>query len=430
MPQQLVKKTLKKKIVKDVKKAIGKVKPTSQQLSTKRVRSRTAAALREHATIASVSQDLGDLLGSGIGGLLGRGARALSTWLGAGDYTVRKNSMANMNQVAAMHSPNEDIVVRHREYIGDVIGNANGSFTINSYALNPGVPETFPWLSTIACCFQQWEMLGGMLTFHTTSSDLNLVSQSLGQVMIATAYDAIQPDPTNKQEMLNMAFSSDTKPSADMCHPIECDPLEKSVRLQYIRSGALPTGQDKRFYDLGTIYVATNGITNSGGSGNVNLGELWFSYEVVLRKPKVMEMTEGGPPNASAHYQLVSPSNASSFGTSNVKLYDSIGLTLSTNGFSSTNMIVGSYYLLVYQVTGTSVSCSTIFTLFGLAPVNSFRNQLSSAITVAGTGTTAILMQLVLVTGATQSAAINSSTIPTTPSSADFFVIPVDSNFV
>jgi len=50
----------------------------------------------------------------------------------------------------------------------------------------------------------------------------------------------------------------------------------------FTRSTSVPTGADPRFYDLGLFQIATSGMQ----SGYV-VGELWVSYDIVFRKPRI-----------------------------------------------------------------------------------------------------------------------------------------------
>lgn len=51
----------------------------------------------------------------------------------------------------------------------------------------------------------------------------------------------------------------------------------------YVRSGMVPTGQDIRMFDLCKFQIATNGLQGT----NVNVGELWVTYQVAMIKPKL-----------------------------------------------------------------------------------------------------------------------------------------------
>jgi hypothetical protein len=183
-----------------------------------------------------------------------------------------------------MHNSGQSVVVRHKEYLGDVFSGTGAPtvFSINSsYALNPGLAASFPWLASVAANYQEYTWKGIVYHFVSTSGNATGANTSLGTVAMATNYRSTAPAYTSRLTMLNEYFATDAKPSEDFVHPIECDPKENPFNVQYVRSTAVPAGEDPKTYDLGTTTIATQGMQTAGE----NLGELWVSYEVELRKP-------------------------------------------------------------------------------------------------------------------------------------------------
>jgi hypothetical protein len=180
-----------------------------------------------------------------------------------------------------MHRAKQSIIVRHKEYVGDIYSST--SFALQqSLSLNPGLPSSFPWLANIAQSYQEYTWKGMVFHYIPTSGDaINGTNPALGSVMIATSYRATAPVFTSKQVMLNEYCSSDGKPSESFVHPIECDPKENPYNVQYVRGSAVPSGEDQKTYDLGTTVISTSGMP---ATGNI-VGELWVTYEVELKKP-------------------------------------------------------------------------------------------------------------------------------------------------
>jgi membrane-bound metal-dependent hydrolase YbcI (DUF457 family) len=147
---------------------------------------------------------------AGLGGSAGHGlGAALSKWLGYGDYTVAKNSIVQRSSasIPVMHSANQSVVIRHREFVTSIQGST--AFTVqNQLVLNPGILETFPWLSGIADRFQEYKVLGLVYHYVPTSGTFNGSSAALGSVMFQTTYRATDTAPTSKAEMLNEYWAS------------------------------------------------------------------------------------------------------------------------------------------------------------------------------------------------------------------------------
>ncbi len=252
---------------------------------------------QELTRLGSALRTLGGIGGGAVGGLFGYpisgsslgtslGA-SLSKWLGSGDYEVSTNSIiqraSSTNSIPNMHKEGQTIVVRHKEFVCTISGKQN--FTVvNSFNLNPGMANLFPWLSDVAENFQEYRIRG--LVFHYIPSSGTAVSgtnAALGTVMIQTSYRSNDTQPVNKIEMLNEYWSSESIPSEPFCHPIECNPKENPFNIQYVRNGAVPAGDNQLLYDLGTTYIAVAGQQ----ANDTDLGDLWVTYEIELKKPVV-----------------------------------------------------------------------------------------------------------------------------------------------
>jgi len=229
--------------------------------------------------------------GATVGSSLGEWGANL---LGMGDYKVQYNTLST-NSVPTMHGGNSKVRVSHREYLGDVTGSVG--FTIQSYNIQPGSALTFPWLSSLAECYQSYKIHGMAFEFVSTSADaLNSVNTALGTVVMATNYNPVNPQFTNKAEMEQYEFSSSGRPSRNQLHLIECDPKLQVMDHLFVRTGAVPNGQDLRFYDWGVFQLATVGMQAAS-----TIGELWITYDIEFMKPRIQP---GG--NWPGEYTLVS----------------------------------------------------------------------------------------------------------------------------
>ncbi len=275
-------------MAKQNKKIIVSVKPRKAK-KTKEKSSQVGA-------IGQALRVLGGLGGGTVGAMLGHGdlgrqagsslGAALSRWLGTGDYSVTSNSLVSRlkstESVPMMHVNNQSVIIRHREFVGEVRGST--SFAIaQTHVLNPGLSASFPWLSAVANSFQEYK-IRGMVYHYVPSSGIAVTgSSALGTVMIYTSYRSNDSPPGQKVELLNEYFASESVPSESFCHPIECDPKENPFNIQYVRAREVPAGDNRLLYDHGVTYVATSGQQSAGTA----LGDLWVTYEVELKKPIV-----------------------------------------------------------------------------------------------------------------------------------------------
>jgi hypothetical protein len=275
---------------------------------------------------------------------------------------VKSNSLVqgfkSNGQIPNMHRNGQSVIIRHKEYISDITS-TTGFGVYSQYPLNPGLSVTFPWLSTIAQQYQEYTWKGVIFEFRSTSGDVVASSNTaLGSVMMATNYRGTAPVYTNKLSMLNEYFSSDAKPSEDFCHPIECDPRENPYNVQYVRGAAVPAGEDEKTYDLGIMSIATEGMQAS----SVDIGELWVSYEVELRKPVVSGATDLF--GKAAHYYASSGAAATTpFSTARTSLYDSIGLVFTSTKVTFPLGTIGTFIVvLAFGGTITVANFANAFT--------------------------------------------------------------------
>jgi hypothetical protein len=222
---------------------------------------------------------VGKWLGSGIGQIFGSGDYQL---MGASPaYNVLMNG-AQIPQFSTTRATN---IVSHREYLGDVFG-GGGTFTNTVFPLNPGMSNTFPWLSTTAQNYQEYKFHGILFEFRPLVTDF-VPNGAPGAVIMATNYNADVPAYTSKQEMENSEYAVSVKPTCNLLHGIECATNQTVLPQSYVRSGAPPAGQDLRLYDLGNFqFGSLTPLTQT-------LGELWVTYVVEFFKP-VLPLDIGG----------------------------------------------------------------------------------------------------------------------------------------
>lgn len=228
----------------------------------------------------------GSSMGSRIGAWLGdKAGSVIGSITGLGSYTAADGTIPEgLDPPKVVNSSSGEVVISHREYIGDIISSSTaGAFKKTTFLLNPGNPNCFPWLSSVANMFQEYKWNGMIFEYRTMSVDaLNSTNTSLGQVIQATQYNPREPDFDNKYEMENTQYSVSVKPSCSQMHPIECARSQTPLNNLYISPGGIiPEGDSPQFYDFAKYTIATNGLQ----AANVNVGELWVTYEVCLLKP-------------------------------------------------------------------------------------------------------------------------------------------------
>ncbi|QMW68855.1 capsid protein [Crucivirus-392] len=237
----------------------------------------------------SVSGALG--LDSIAGGAASAHQAIMNAANGIGDYTT--NNIVDGGQGSAFEPPTftagdaSSVLISHKEYLSDVYGPPTASlyFENRSISINPGLEQCFPWLSQVANNYEEYEIKQLIFTFKSTVAPIGAsASGQVGQVIMATQYDVQDPPFNDKDTMLRYALSASCKATDSAMHGVECDPAKLSGSVgKYVRSS--PVGDDLRDYDLGVFNIATANMPDA--YANQSIGELWVSYTVLLRKPKI-----------------------------------------------------------------------------------------------------------------------------------------------
>jgi len=191
--------------------------------------------------------------------------------------------------------------------------------------------------------YEQYRVHGMVFQFKSNSADaLNSVNTALGTVVMATQYNMLNPVFTNKQQMENYEFGCSCRPSSDLIHPIECDPKQTTCNgLFSIRLGGVGGG-DPRLYDLGRFSIATVGMQ----APNVNLGELWVTYQVELLKPRL-----GDAADLIDHYTLIGVTTADYFAGATLTPNSDFGTTLTVDSITIPSTFTGNV-VVMYALSG------------------------------------------------------------------------------
>jgi hypothetical protein len=218
------------------------------------------------------------------------GAGAYRTRMrGRGAYTVTNNLITDGNQVVPDFAPSDlhQVTYSNKEFIGDIYApQSTTGFALQRWAINPGLGLTFPWLSQLAINFVDYELVQLCFTYKSTVADFAAASGQVGQIVMCTQYNPTEAAFQDKEEMMLYEGGSSAKTTENLIHGVECDPSKNAGSFQkFIRYGGVASSEDLKNYDLGVLNLA---ILNCPATyAGQQLGELWVSYTVKLRKPKM-----------------------------------------------------------------------------------------------------------------------------------------------
>lgn len=216
--------------------------------------------------------------------------------------------------------PNGDIVIQHRELISDVIGSEG--FQVTKIPINPGLQELTAWLSQIAPNYESYKFEKLDFEFKTTSP-----TTASGVVMCAVDYDASDPAPVDKQQLAAYKGYTRSSPWENFIQVSRASDLSKRTTF-FVRNGALSSNEDIKLYDVGNLFLATQ-----GQASDAPIGELYVSYNVRLSTPQLNNPALGM--SKSSFFQKTKTAVQTSAG-SNAPLVIDTGLLPATSTITAT----------------------------------------------------------------------------------------------
>lgn len=332
-------------------------------------KSRSSYKKKNDGPMAKLGSTIGSYFGntgSKVGRYIGKAAGVIT---GSGSYEIHKNTLI-ADQVPYVHSTNEIVRIKHREFLGNI----NGSilFTNTTYNINPGLIGPFPWLYSTALSFEQYKINGMIVEFVSTCGDaIASTNNTLGTVCLSTDYNVVNDDFITMAQCQNSMWSSTGKPSKNIVMPIECDGKLNVLERLFIRNdNTALTNTDLRLYDHCKINISTEGQQVS-----TQIGQLWISYDISFYKP-VLTNSLG---QKVAHYNINNVSvGGNMFIASNLILKNNtIGIyfdNLNQRVYFPKSSVGKNYifYLIMYQISGTYNWIDLNYTLTNLSANNVF----------------------------------------------------------
>jgi hypothetical protein len=241
-----------------------------------------------------------------------------------------------------MQSEGNGFVIRHREFIQDVTGSVSPFEVVDTLALQPGDPRSFPWLSCIASRYESYDFLE--LSFELLPE---VSTSEPGYISLVPEYDATDSAPISKSSALNNQSAISTSVfnrSRLICHNND---LHKR-KTYFVRVGSVT---DKNLTDVGNLFI----IAGNNSDAGVKM-QLWVSYRIRFRTPQIMVGPSLGPSAKINAGGTITP--AAPFGTSHSITYGREEfLSVGSNTITLTRSVNCFVY---FYVQGTGITSVTI----------------------------------------------------------------------
>jgi len=266
--------------------------------------------------------------------------------------TVKPVAVSYDTQIAnskPVFLPSKDgLRVKHREYVGDVGITSSLWTVVNSFAINPGMPSTFPWLSMLAQVFETYEVHSLAFIYQAA-----LPSSTAGTIYLSYDYDPADPAPLNKASMMsNMsAVACSSWASTKLPYVSQGNKLIN----KFTRNSSLGINQDIKTYDAGTFYIASEGFAVA------TPGNVFVEYDISLRIPQIPTTIESAQSLRITYGSTSAISNVNDGTAGNANLLVSLAGSLgSGTGTGAWLCPTPGQYLLEYAISATANSSGNI----------------------------------------------------------------------
>jgi hypothetical protein len=262
--------------------------------------------------------------------------------------------------------PNRSMPLVEDEYIGPINGSVG--FATTAYSINPGQATVFPWGNRIAKLYQEYDF--DWIEFYVTSSVSGYATQGqTGVCVLSFDYDAADNAPTTMQQV--EATNPHTLPALPSVREIRLRLDAKCMRqsdAKFVRPGAQPASTDIKTYDVGQLYVSTEGNQNTTA-----FGRLHVRYQCRLKKQALLEPVGTG---GVLHFQGITPTTANNYATTTLTAGGTPSLasaiTIGPNTMTFAAGVPGNYLVVTSIEGSTSVVAGTFTPSAGAAALNYF----------------------------------------------------------
>jgi len=178
----------------------------------------------------------------------------------------------------------------HRELINGAVGSSATFAVSNTYALNPGIAATFPWLAPQA---QQWEQYRcHKLRFEYVPI---VPTSQAGDIMLVPDYDASDPKPTTETQALDNVGAVTDSVWTNVCCDLDVPSMHALGPRRFVRPCNI--AGDIKTFDVGTMFVCTNNVTTTP-----TIGKLFVEYDFEFFTPQNSPSPATAPQQTSWYF--------------------------------------------------------------------------------------------------------------------------------
>lgn len=166
------------------------------------------------------------------------------------------------------------------ELIATVLGSV--AFTTTQFNINPANPTTFPWFNNIAKLYERYRFTD--LEFYFQHDVSQFATQgTTGLILLSALYDAASAAPTSKTQIEATDPRVICMPNENSCLTLDNKGMHPVGEPKYcLPSGVPPGGTDIKTYNVGSLFVTTQGMQNASEIGELHVRYKGLLYDRIL----------------------------------------------------------------------------------------------------------------------------------------------------
>lgn len=262
-------------------------------------------------------------------------------------------NLAGKGSVRNFTTNRKCMYIEEDEYIGEVTGGSTAAnFNTKQYPVNIGQLGTFPWgANVVRNNFEKYQFEYLEFYYKREVSEF-ATNGTTGKVMLHFDSDASDAPPTTKQQVEDTDPHVDGMPCENFKLVIPKEMLQKMKDGWFIRPAGLPGASDIKTYDIGNLYVSTQGLA----SNNAVVGELHVRYRCKCCIP-ILESASIPTNNSISEFQTTSAETVTSTVSTDVLFATPVANPLGVvNTAGVFNLPVGNYLVNGWVLFTDSVS--------------------------------------------------------------------------
>jgi len=177
----------------------------------------------------------------------------------------------------------------HREFLQTVSGSTG--FSTLTIPVNPGLPDTFPWLAPQAAQWEQYRF--NRLSFEYIT---RAPTTSTGSVILAPDYDAVDQAPNSEIVLTTFQDAVENSTWQSITSHLDVSAMHSLGPKKFVRTGPV-FGSDIKTYDVANFYLGTTGQANTDP-----IGKLWIDYDIEFFVPQSANLTGTPVPTMTSEF--------------------------------------------------------------------------------------------------------------------------------